>query len=790
MSQNTNTYPHNTVVPTGAEEQKEFFLSAARHLYDQHEKEGVNLFYKKRTQYKENAEWAMGSKSAEHLREQLSMEAGDGDEFVKLDFDVPSFIPRFRDAGVNSILGLTYRPEVSATDKTSINRKAKYRTEVEAMVKLKPLLEQLAPELAQLAGEGMVGPSDPSMEPQMEMPQDLEELKLWEQMPPRMREEVAMEMFLNKTLNVNDWEEVRQRWCEDLVDQSVAVTKDYLDEAGYIRLRYVNPASFIVGFSEHSDFRNAEFMGEIVPKNFHEIKKEAGDQFKPEVWEELKKFSASYNNGGSNTDKQIEVLDLEFRAERYLVTEKKETKYGTEATYLKPQDYNAPKNSKYKREVDKSKYFVVARVKWIVGTEYVYDFGIQQDMKRDKRNLKVAEFSYHPIAVGMKNGKNKSLVERMIPVEKNIQRKLIKLQHLILEAVPKGIGIEVGSLEGVFEGMAPLDIVRMFKQKGTMPYRRRDLESGEEMNGAPLTELENGMARDVERLMSMVELDIRQLEDVTGINRIAAAGAPVSTDLNGTTAMAIQGTNKLLQHYYKADQRTIERLMRGIILRMPDAFKRDNIRDFYASAIGDANAAYLSVFDTAHLCDYDVSAQPEPDEEEIAKLEQYITNALAKRDASNQGGITLSDAIMAREHLKSSTKLAWQYLTLREKKLRELDAQQAQQNTEMNMQQNQAAAEQAAQAKLQELQAEFELKAQFSSSEWENKANYLMLQHRLKMEELRITGDIKADHIEQQGEIEKEHMVLEPTIWAEKQQTNFENFDKLKAGKDIGVKDK
>lgn len=782
----SSTYPE-IQIPTGQQEERDWALKFCQAIHDNYQNNGPMLFYRKRQKYRENRLWAIGKKSADHLKEMIDMDGaveveGEKLNFTKLDFDVQAYIPKFRNVVLGMLMKLDYNIGVNAVDKLSVSKKLQHRHKVQANIILRPLLEQQAPDLAAFAQQGMA--QDQGFVSPVGEPMDMEEFELFQQMPPKMREEIAMELFTNRVMSENDWSEVRKSYCENLVDNGVACTKDTLDANGYVLLRNVNVDNFIVDFSERSDFKNAMFMGEVQELTFAELRNAAGTTFTNDEWDSIKGLSSNdYTKAATG---KYQVLDVEWRAENTLTVEEKESQHGTTNAYLKPKGYQPHQNSKYKRTVTQAPYPVIYKAKWIVGSDYLFDFGVATDQKRGKRNKKQVDFSFHPYAVNVVEGENKSMVEQMIPIEKAIQLKLVKIQHFIALARPKGIAADVNALQGVLGDMRPLDMIRMFAHTGNQLYKRVN-EQGEYANGAPITELENGMSGDVERFANLLERDFASLEEVTGINRIAAASAPKSSDLIGTAKIALSGTDNALAHLFSADTNIVTRSAKGVVMRLPYALEREHVKDYYIDALGEAHTQVLAALDGLQLCEYDVTAEMKPNEAQLAEINQYILNAQAVRTQSGKGGITLSDSIRVREIAKTNIKQAWQYLVLRENKIAEQDAQAQSQMVQENAQAQQASNEQAAQAKMSELEMEMMLKDKLDAAKHERAKELKMLEHKHALEKIEREYTGKAHLQDLDGDIKEDLLAAEVLLYDEKTERRSHNISEVKAGNEIGI---
>ena len=89
------------------------------------------------------------------------------------------------------------------------------------------------------------------------------------------------------------------------------------------------------------------------------------------------------------------------------------------------QGISRQKNGK-KREVQKQATKMVYGCKWIVNSDYAYDYGKTTDMPREKSNLRETKLPYNIYRLS-----NKSYVERMMPFVDLYMRSWMKLQKTV-----------------------------------------------------------------------------------------------------------------------------------------------------------------------------------------------------------------------------------------------------------------------------------------------------------------------------------------------------------------------
>ena len=172
--------------------------------------------------------------------------------------------------------------------------------------------------------------------------------------------------------------------------------------------------------------------------------------------------------------------------------------------------------------------------------------GLKKNMLRPKSNLARTLGAYSIYAPELSKMDNKSLVERMIPFTDQIQLIHLKMQQLIAKTKPKGMAIEIGSIEGVSKGdggtFTSLEVQDIYEQTGNLYYRMLD-DSGEALNARPIQELSGGAGQYLQELIMTYNYYLERIRDVTGINEVRDGSTPAKDSLVGVQKLALLASN-------------------------------------------------------------------------------------------------------------------------------------------------------------------------------------------------------------------------------------------------------
>jgi len=670
----------------------------------------------------------------------------DGDEsYVNLDWAIVPIIPKFIDIVVNSLTNADYSIKANAIDPVATDKRKKD----EMKLKTNMLTKQFMLELEQLTGIPMVDQSE-------YIPNDKEELELFMQLTYKQAAEIALEQGLKLALSINEWKEIAKRVIRDLVVLGIGAVKTEVDHRG-VMIRYVDPINLVTSFSERPDFTKITHAGELRRITISELKAEAGDQFTAQEYEKLVKVyagkysnAASYRltpnvtNGQSYYDYDnmlVDVLDAQFIVPNVIVQETQQNKFGGETTRRRKDTYVPPKNSRYKRTVTRTSYQCKYGGKWIVNSDMMFDYGKATNQLRAKSALHKTKLDYIIYAPDIDFMKNQSLCERMIPFGDQIQLVHLKLQHLAAKARPKGMTMEVGSIENVPNGkggvFTPLEIQEIYDQTGVYYYRYIQDDGTPGSQAKPITELDGGVGSALNELLALYQHNLGMLRDVTGVNEARDGNLPSKDSVVGVAKLNLIASNNSTRAINDAYLNIFRRTAESSVLMIQDLVEYDRPYKGYVSAIGEMNMTAIEVTRDVSLYEFGLIIEPEPDEQDKEKLEENIQASIAAKE------LRLEDAILVRS--VKNIKLANQLLILRRRKYVEDQVKQAQAQSQMNAEQAQVAAQQKFQSDMQLLEGKSKIELQFLQNKALLDDQADQKKHMRKMKEIALLNEGKVD---------------------------------------------
>ena len=708
---------------------KEYGLEYFKNMYYEWHNNGDVYFRDLKMRYSRNRSYAEGNQDVGKYKDLLDV--GGDTSYLNIDWSPVSIIPKFVDVIVNGMVNQDYDIKAESIDPIAAKERLDKKKRMFAEMITKDFVSNVENEIGvPLAKEGFVADSN-------------EEIEMFMALNYKQNVEIALEKAIEYTLDINDYNETKRYMIRDLVVLGICAAKTEISKTEGVKIRHVDPANLITSFSAKPDFKNIRHAGEVYSITIADLKIQAGDDFSEDDYIKIATeyvgknnnpstygTQAYYENGNETYDYDkfsVNILDAEFITSHSLKYEKKDNKFGGYSVNKKASNYKAPKKSKTKREELGSTVKVIYKGKYIVGTDYVFNYAMMQDMPRPKSNLSETRLSYIVYQPNLYKMKSRSLVKRMIPFADQIQLSHLKIQHVLAKSRPKGAAFEIGSLENVSKGdggtFTPMELQEIYDQTGNIYYRRIDDEG--QMTGAmPIQELENGIGRDFGTLIAVYNHNMQMIRDVTGVNEARDASKPSSEALVGVQKLSLLASNNATRDINDAYLNVTRRLSQSITVRMQDLVNFKGLHKMYANVIGETSMESIDMMKKLSIHEFGITLEVAPNEEEKQMMEQNIQVSLAQKE------LRLEDAIMIRS--VKNIKMANQMLVLRRKKYQEEQQSQSKQASEQNAQLQQQSAQQAAQLKQQEMQAEMQMQQAIAQAKTQSEMELKQLDYKLK----------------------------------------------------------
>ena len=717
---------------------KQYGLQYAKAIYSQWggvEIDG-SLYAKRWREFEISRDYANGTQDTSIYKQILtSLDPNNGDgALLSLDWTPVPIVPKFVKIVTNKILSAKMYPNVEAIDPISQTEKDQQKAKLKFAIENKQQFQE-AKELGLQV--------DVDVE---SLPDTTEEAEIFLDSNIKTAAEIASQIATRLTLSWNDFDErIYRRNVEDLVTVGMAVVKRENDPNYGIVTKYVDPAYFVHSYTDDPNFSDIVYAGHIQRLSISELKRIAGDQFTEEEYKNMARTvmnrygnnpnrfdNTSYDN---NLDRYnygydeytVNIMDFEFVSVDNVIFEKKTSAYGNIGFYYKGTKYNAPSNSVYDREAIYMQNATLYGGTFIIGTNYIYNYGLKKNVPKNVHDLSRTRMSYSAVATNIRRMIPKSMVSGVIGFADQLQLSHLKIQQAIAKAKPDGLLVDIEGLENVQLGrggeLQPLDIQDIYEQTGVFYYRSKNPEGG--FQNPPVRPLDNSI-RNINELIALYNHYLRMIRDATGINEVMDGTSPKGEQLVGVRQQALAAANNALYDITNASLVLYRRVCEDIVKCLQIVPPKSILFQAYENAIGKENMKVLSSFSNLPMYNFGVRVVSDMNEVDRAYLEQNIQVALSQRE------IDLEDAIAIRQ-LKDIDQ-AERLLVVRRKKRIKQQQEIASQNSQMQAQMNQQTAMATSQGKMQEEQMRAQLEAQKIQLESQAKAQLMQLEYQLKMQ--------------------------------------------------------
>ena len=739
------SFPDKTLSPEEKSEKK-YGLGYAKAIYSNYKVSDYSI-YNRVSRFVELRKAAEGLPSIDKFKDMMDM---NGDtSYLNLDWQSVSCIPKFVNIIVGEMINQEFAVKASAMDESSIKKLEEEKNKIYANL----IMAEFSKELERETGVPLVDKGMP-------VPKDLAEADVLIETTLKQAVEIAAEVCIKFVLNANNFDkEIKERIIRDLIVIKICAVRSYFDENNDIKTRYVDPANLILPYSNDPYFRDTEYVGEIKKMNFHDFCDLVGGEMTYDMYCDIAKkvgkqsinrsslseengryYNSRFRDGFVADDFYIEVLDFEFRSTNHKMTYEK--KYINKNNYFlnkKKSGYEAPKYAKKKREVLSKTVEVFYEGLWVIGSDYVFKYGLQENMSRPKKGgaySSEVKSRYNIIAPGLYDMTNKSLVETMIPHDDQMYLAFIKLQQMMIKAKPSGLAVDASALEGVLKGrgenyLNPMELVEIFDQTGNLYYRTEEAEFGGMINQKPIQELANGLKSEALNFVAIYNHNLEMIRNITGINEARDGSTPSSKALVGVQKMAVNMSRNATRSLNEAYLHIYKSLADNISLMVQNKAIADGLKG-YELALGKEITDVVNIVKDLSLAELGIEIEILPDAEELAQLDVLIEKAITAQS------IELEDAMEIRDVSKINIKKATQLLKKRRKEKEEQD-----------MAKTQAASQANAQSQVQSTQAAAQAEMQIKQMEHQMKMQELQLEYQLKMEleqvKAQTNGLVKAE---------------------------------------------
>lgn len=656
--------------------------------------------------------YSLGKQPVDKYKKMKSPGSPQDGSWAAVDWTVPAFLCKYREIGIAKILQREFDIQCSVVDSLARSEEDEHFNRMKIKIMARDAVIQSG--------------GDPSQYPQLQQqqgePEDLEQLEMMRDFGYKHVMAIEGENAVNLIHSQNNFVEIRKQVATSIYDYGVGAMTQWIDENGMVKERAINMEYFGCSYCEKPDFSDMIHWFEIIPTYVADL----APYYTKEQLDEICKsvvgkngnpnqyipFSGIYNRAWMRF--KVMVMHIKFLSWNETIYKEEydsrdnmrfgKTKYSNKqflsvnkngqledsqeqmagiADYFSSKDETGTvgqKSPKFTSEVKK----VVYKASWIVGSEYMHNYGLQENQNRKLSSWWDTDLGIQIYAPNFYKMQFSGITERLIPLEDKACMEWFNLQNLANNLIPYLINLDLTAIEAINLGkggqaMKPQEVIDFIFTKFVVPWRSTDLLKNNP-NYKPVTVEATGQLAAFGMLYDALAHTIEMMRQISGLNELTDGSTPNAKTLVPVANAAISSTNNALYLISEADKYLIEKSADAIIQKVQIAVGLGKVEG-YAKALGDTAVKFFQINPNISLHELGIRCVDMPTQEQKQQLWQEL------QIGEGQGIYDLSDKIYLMKAINLDE--AAMYLSYKARKAKEKMHQQqmelVQQQTQGNM---------------------------------------------------------------------------------------------------------
>jgi len=615
--------------------------------------------------------YGRGEQDPNQYKELMGLKKNNGKfdtSFRNLDWSILPIMPKMK----NTMMGIVFNDplniKVKPIDSISINKRQKQKFEHWEYV----INQDQIAEFQKLSGQKLDNNAAPGTEP----PISMEEIEPYMDMHPKDAVSMDTKDYLNWTLALNNWTQQSWEVLGDIIDTSLGIIEYGIDaQSGLIKFKRRFPERSKTNHCVHEDFSDLKQYAYYEEMSLQELRVKMpwmdATEFQKMVNElknENEKYNTtltgySYDSHTFSWDKEaVTVMHYKWLSTDQATYMHKVNKTGNKRVFEMPDGYvpfqgdlgyNEGKGMsddeyneiyKGKKRIIRKDVTNVYRCSWIVGTKYIFDYGMMNDMERTAKEPYETKL---PVAIMSTDFKSTvSLVESLLD---QFQLNYLQYQSHVAASKPDGLAIEkralakVGSKIRGGAGWDPKEDLQMYAEIGSFVFDGYDM-NGQPLPWLPVKEIKNGLSESAFKHFELMIGLIDLMRNVLGINQLVEGEVPAPRTGKKVAEIAVGGTNNALTYLKKAYRQIFEKVCQGITNYMPDSVKMNPqaVKD----TLGVETAGLLQLDKALGLRQMGIVIEEGPDNALINRISEIVNKAVDKEQLMPEDGIYIEQMAM------------------------------------------------------------------------------------------------------------------------------------------------
>ncbi len=509
------------------------------------------------------------------------------------------------------------------------------------------------------------------------------------------------------TLNATDWLTIKNQMIDDLLEIGFAgFDTTFSQKEKAVKIKYIDPAGAIIPVSAYADCRDVPFAGYIEDVTIASIREDIVEKYGEASEQILYGMATQYGNYYPNVRSRANMganfRSGEFRRD-FAATNGRQV-YDTFMVSIMHLKFMAV------QEIEGSHVPFEYQVKWVIGTNYVFDASPVYGQAREGRPGSVKSLS----SCGFYVLPGSSMVEKIVPFIDDLEIATRKLR-LLMANMPAGPNrsIDLARMNSVVQVGSKeynlLDLLAVERATGTLIFSSTN-EFDDPSRGSqasPIQPQSTGIEGPMTIVQTAIINAVNDIRNTTGVNE-AADGSASPQDMLGVVMTNLnQAANAALSSEFLASN-MLHMMAANRIVKKYQSVIVDGEITLTETRQSIAGLHAVTLTKDISLRDLRITVKLAPSQDDIAMAMQMAVARL------QENKITQADMLVVFQMLRAGNwKLAQLYMAKAIATQERVIAQQAAQNQMAQAAAQSELAKIQAEAKQRELTLEYQLKAEF-----------------------------------------------------------------------------
>jgi len=567
----------------------------------------------------EIAMYAMGKQSVDKYKKMSSPGSPTDESWRAVDWTVPAFLCKFREIALAKLNQKNFDLSAFTVDPLAQSQEDAIYNQMKVKILMREAARKMQSPLA----------DSPVLAPNPGEPEDIEQLEITKNNGFKHEMAIQAEDAVNLVFEQNKFNtEIRKEIEKSLYDYGIAGVTQFLDENGMVKQRSVNMEYFGSSYFEKPDGSDMVHWFELVPTYVGDLAPYYSKQQLDELCKKVVSKNGNPNefipvNGFYNVAwnrfkvmvMKIKFLSWNENVYKEEIDKRNNVRFGKTAYENKQfvvnsngqldtgddyqlstvdEEFKGGQTPIYINNVKK----VVYKASWIVDTEYMHDWGLQENQNRKLSSWVETDLDIQLYAWNFHKMQFSGITERLIPLEDKACMTWFNLQNLANKLIPYLINIDFNAVEAVNFGKSgqkqkPSEIIDFIFSNFVVPYRSTDLLS-RNPNYKPVSIEATGQLAAFGQLYEELNHTIDMMRQISGLNELTDGSTPNAKTLVPVAESAIQSTNNAIYLVSDAEKNIILRSADAAVQKVQIAVKLGKVQG-YAKALGTNTVKFFSI---------------------------------------------------------------------------------------------------------------------------------------------------------------------------------------------------